>query len=169
MQMSRRGFTLLELSIVLLLIGLIIGMSLVTLTGSIQASQYNVTVARMDAIEKALLNFAIANTRIPCPSDLTQLSGSATYGVEAGAGSGSSPGVATGACTGASMVPVANFTSVSGAAEGGVPTRALGLPDDYIYDGWGRRFRYAVDLSMTVRALYRYKPGLVRGVLARSP
>jgi hypothetical protein len=104
----------------------------------------------MDFIEKALLDYSVVNSRIPCPSDLTLTSASANYGMEAGAGSGSSPGVGTGACTGASMSPVANFKSASGTVEGGVPTRALQLPDDYMYDGWGRKFRYAVDPTYTV-------------------
>jgi prepilin-type N-terminal cleavage/methylation domain-containing protein len=130
---GKHGFTLLELSIVLVLIGIIIGMGLVTLTGSLQASQFNATAAKMDAIEKALLDYSIANSRIPCPSDLTQISSSATYGFEAGAGVGSTPATATGACTGASMVPVANFKSASGTVEGGVPTRALQLPNEVRY------------------------------------
>src|ERR1017187_256646 len=146
---GKHGFTLLELSIVLVLIGVIIGMGLVTLTSSLQASQYNTTVARMDAIEKALLDYSIANNRIPCPSDLAQISSSATYGVEAGAGSGSAIGVATGVCTGTGMLPQATFKATSGTVEGGVPTRALQLPDDYMYDGWGRRFRYAAASATT--------------------
>jgi prepilin-type N-terminal cleavage/methylation domain-containing protein len=85
---GRRGFTLLELSIVLSLIAVIIGMGLVILTSSLQASQYNATVARMDAIDQTLLNFSIANSRIPCPSDLTQTVSSATYGVEAATSAG---------------------------------------------------------------------------------
>jgi hypothetical protein len=50
------------------------------------------------------------------------------------------------------MTPAANFKSTSGAEEGGVPTRALKLSDDYMYDGWGRRFRYAVDPTVTKSA-----------------
>src|ERR1017187_982628 len=144
-----RGFTLLELSIVLVLIAVIMSGGLAILTSSLQASQFNATVDRMDAIEKTLLEYAVANNRIPCPSDLTQAVGSATYGMEAGAGAGSSPGTATGACTGASMLPQANFKTASGMVEGGVPTRALQLPDDYMYDGWGRRFRYAAASATT--------------------
>jgi prepilin-type N-terminal cleavage/methylation domain-containing protein len=148
----RSGFTLLELSIVLALIGIIVGMGLTTLTASLKTSQYNVTVRRMDEIEKALFNYALANNRIPCPSDLAQVPASATYGFEAGAASGSSPGTGTGVCTGTTMTPQATFKATTGTAEGGVPTRALQLPDDYLYDGWGRRFRYAVDPTYTASA-----------------
>ena len=144
-----KGFTLIELSIVLGLIAVIMGGGMVVMTSSLQASQYNATVARMDEIEKALLNFSVANNRIPCPTDLTLTVSSANYGFEAGAGSGSAIGTATGVCTGTGMLPQANFKAASGTVEGGVPTRALQLPDDYMYDGWGRKFRYAVDPSKT--------------------
>jgi len=157
-----RGFTILELSIVLTLIGVIIGMGLVVLTASVQQAAFNKTVERMDAIEKALLNFSTGYNRIPCPGDLTltltnamtgtyyNTTAGANYGLEAGADAKSAIGVGTGVCAGTNMTPQANFTSTSGVAEGGVPTRALKLPDDYMYDGWGRRFRYAVDPSATI-------------------
>lgn len=146
------GFTLLELSVVLAIIAVILGTGLTTLTAALQASQYNVTVARMDTIEKALLNYAITNYRIPCPADLTLTTASANYGVEAGAGGGSTIATATGACTGVGMLPQANFTSTYGTAEGSVPTRALQLSDDYMYDGWGRKIRYAVNTVYTKTA-----------------
>lgn len=131
---TQRGFTLLELAVVLALIGVITGMGLVTLIGAIQASQVNKTVERMDAIEKVLLNYAVAFGRIPCPSSLTLTPSNVNYGIEA---------ANQGSCTGGT--PAANFAAASGAVEGGVPTRALQLPDEYMYDGWGRRLRYAVD------------------------
>lgn len=142
---TQRGFTLLELSIVLAIIGVILSGALAIVIGSLQATQYNKTVERMDAIEKALLSYAIASNRIPCPSDLTLTTASAVYGLEAGASAG---GTATGECV-TGMTPAANFKAASGTEEGGVPTRALQLPDDTMYDGWGRKFRYAVDPTVT--------------------
>lgn len=135
-----RGFTLLELAVVLTLIGIITGDALLVLTASVQSTQFNVTVARMDAIDKAILNFAKINNRIPCPGDLAQNSGATAttannqYGVES---------ANLGSCTGGT--PHATSTTTAGTAEGSVPTRTLQLPDDYMYDGWGHRIRYAVD------------------------
>jgi len=133
-----RGFTLLELSIVLAIIGIVIGGGLAITIGSLQASQYNATVAEMENIERALLNYSITFNRIPCPSDLTQTQGTTTYGVEA---------ANRGTCFGGT--PSANFQAPSGSVEGGIPTRTLQLPDNYMYDGWGRKLRYAVDPTYT--------------------
>jgi prepilin-type N-terminal cleavage/methylation domain-containing protein len=133
------GFTLIELSVVIAIIGVLLYGSMSILVVGIQASQVNATVATMDKIEKALLDFRVAFGRIPCPSDLTLTSASANYGVEA---------ANTGTCTGGS--PAANSISASGVAEGGIPTRALNLPDDYMYDGWGHKLRYAVNPDYTV-------------------
>jgi hypothetical protein len=65
-----------------------------------------------------------------------------------GCGGGVIPGVGTGVCIklgNPAMYPQATSKATSGTVEGGVPTRALQLTDDYMYDGWGRRFRYAAD------------------------
>jgi len=143
----RRGFTLIELTVVLTIISVMVGGSLVLLVTSTQQAAFNSTVATMDAIEKALLNYSAAFSRIPCPSSLTALSGSASYGIEAGTTAG---GVGTGECV-TGMTPAANYEAASsGAEEGGVPTRALRLPDSYMYDGWGHRLRYAVNPAYTV-------------------
>ena len=168
------GFTLLELAIVLTIIGVIIGTGLMTLTAAVQATEYNATVAKMAAIDKALLTFSTKWNRIPCPGDLTltptslasgtspassiassyyantTVMAGADYGAEAGSDASSAIGVGTGVCVGTNMTPQANFSATSGVAEGAVPTKALDLSDDYLYDGWGRRFRYAVDPSATV-------------------
>ena len=131
------GFTLLELAVVLMIIALVLGGGMVTFTASLKAAQYNATVDRMDAIETALLNYSKAFNRIPCPASLTLAPADTNYGIEA---------ANKGTCTGGT--PAANSSS-SGTVEGAVPTRSLQLPDDYMYDAWKRRFRYAVVASYT--------------------
>ena len=142
-----KGFTLLELAVVLTIIGLVAAGSLATLTSYIQASAYNATVARMDAIEQSLLQYSVAFGRIPCPSNLTCTAGQVNYGMEGNCAS------TTASCA-SGPTGVNNAVSSSGVAEGGIPTRALRLPDSYQYDAWGRRFRYAVDPTQTVTGAF---------------
>ena len=134
----RRGFTLLELTIVLLIISVVIGTGVVTFTASLTKKQYDATLAKMAVIDKALVDFSVAFGRIPCPASLTLTTADSNYAIEA---------ANQGSCTGGT--PAANYTSSSGVAEGAIPVRALKLPDSFMFDGWGRRFRYAVDPTMT--------------------
>ncbi len=143
-----RGFTLTELSVVLVIIALLVGMSIGATQPILQQARINVTTKKMAAIEQALLKFSAANGRIPCPADLTLTQGSANYGQEAGYSVG---GVGTGECQ-HNLTPAANFATATtgGTAEGGVPTATLNLPNDFMYDGWGHKFRYVVDPTYTL-------------------
>src|ERR1700733_6407698 len=134
----------------------------------------------MAAIDKALMAFRIANDRIPCPSDLTLTPGSSNYGVEAASANNATNsaavqggGVWSTCINGPIGTPHANFyttnilvnnmsmweagTEVT-SAEGGVPTIALGLPNDFMFDGWGNRIRYVVDANMTQTGAFSAMP-----------
>lgn len=54
--------------------------------------------------------------------------------------------------TGAGATGNLTFTTV---AAGVVPTKTLGLPDDYMFDGYGRRIGYMVDIRATDRTTCR--------------
>jgi prepilin-type N-terminal cleavage/methylation domain-containing protein len=150
-----RGFTLLEMSIVLVIIALVTGMALQAGVSVVATARVTATQQKMAAIDQALLQYRNANGRLPCPGDLTLTTTSSNFGLEAGAGSGSAIGIGTGVCTGTGMLPQANFTATGAtntsakSAEGAFPALTLGLPADFMVDGWGNRFRYAVDVSMT--------------------
>jgi type II secretory pathway pseudopilin PulG len=146
MRKEAAGFTLIELSVVFIIISVIIGGGFSLLVTGIWSAQYNSTVNTMDAIEDALQKYVAANGRIPCPADLTIAKGAANYGQEAGYAVG---GTGTGECV-TGMTPAANTTFSNGAEEGGVPTRTLSLPDSYMYDGWGHKFRYVVNPAYTI-------------------
>src|ERR1039458_6830869 len=146
MHTRRLGFTLLELSVVLLIIAIITGMSVGMGVSVVATARLTATQKKMKAIEEALMQYRTANDRLPCPTDLTIKQGSANYGVE-----GATPGTCTGG------TPAANYTSVL-AVEGGVPTATLGLPADFMYDGWGNRFRYAVDSQLTAKNIFPTTP-----------
>lgn len=114
------GFSLVELSIVLVIVSLLVGGLMITLS----AQRENIAVAetklKLDEIRDALLGYVAANGRLPCPA------APGTTGVEAPVGGG--------AC--------------ARPRDGLLPGITLGLtPTDqngYVLDGWGTPIRYAV-------------------------
>ena len=114
------GFTLVETAIVLVIVALLTGGMMLTLGSQQEQSRLRETRRQLAEIKEALIGFAIANGRLPCPAS------PAATGLENPEGGG--------ICT--------NRTS------GFVPGITLGLsPTDekgYVIDAWGNRIRYAV-------------------------
>ncbi|MBS1141298.1 MAG: ral secretion pathway protein [Proteobacteria bacterium] len=118
-QYKQQGFTLVELAIVLVIIALLSG----GLMMSLMAQQENIASAetqrRLNEARDALLGFAAANGRLPCPA--------------APASTGTEQPVGGGACT--------------NAWDGFLPAITLGLTPTnetgYALDGWGNPIRYA--------------------------
>lgn len=152
------GFSLLELSIVLLIFGLMIGGIAAALTQDARRSKQTNLKMKIDAIEQALGAFVKKNNALPCPADGTYLLTSTYFGQEGGT-------IGDGTCsTGAAYdgngnrvsdptPPTANF-SLGNTVGGVVPVRSLGLPDEYAFDPWGGRFTYAVDKRMTATGAF---------------
>ena len=113
------GFTLTELAIVLVIVALLTGGLVLSLTTTRDIASEKETQKQLSSISEALLGFAVAQQRLPCPA-----APNAT-GVENPAG---------GACTN----PHDGF--LPGITLGLAPTDAQG----YVLDAWGNRIRYAV-------------------------
>ena len=121
-----RGFTLIELAIVLFVVALLLGGMLLPLAGQQDIRNYGDTQKILVDARDALLGFAMANDRLPCPA-------AAPNGVESPVGGG--------ACT--------------NPHDGFLPAATLGLsPVDaqgYRLDGWGgetiHRVRYAISTA----------------------
>lgn len=113
------GFTLIEMAVVLLIVSLLLGGLLPTISSQVQQQRVSDTLKQLNDIQQALIGFAVINGRLPCPA-------LSTTGVESPAGGGS----------------CATFYN------GFVPAATLGLsPTDsqgYAIDSWGNRIRYAV-------------------------
>ena len=115
------GFTLTELAIVLVIVALLIGGLTVSLSASRDIANEKETQKLLATANDALLGFAAANGRLPCPA------------APPNAGGAESP-LGSGVCT--------------NALDGFFPATTLGLtPTDdqgYLIDAWGNPIRYAV-------------------------
>jgi WD40 repeat protein/type II secretory pathway pseudopilin PulG len=133
------GFSLLELSVILMIIGVITGMGLYAGLGALESAKKAQTEVKMDAIEKAIMAYRLKYSRLPCPADPTKPYGDNLYGREA-----ANPGECVG---GAPALPVDHNSFY--VLKGAVPVETLGLPDEFIQDGWGRLFTYHVQRNAT--------------------
>lgn len=118
------GFTLVEMAVVLVIFGLILGGLLMPLSAQMDQRNYSQTQKTLEDAKVALMGYAIINGRLPCPASAT------SNGVESPDGGG--------VCT--------------NPYDGFLPAVTLGImPTDsngYAIDGWGNypinRVHYAV-------------------------
>jgi prepilin-type N-terminal cleavage/methylation domain-containing protein len=119
-----RGFSLVELAMVLLIVSLLMGSLMYTLSAQVEQRNFEDTRRRLEQARELLLSFAIVKGRLPCPAT------AASAGDEAPAGGGT--------CTFATYA-------------GWLPARAIGYQQvdsgGYAVDAWGNRIRYAVSLT----------------------
>lgn len=118
---KQRGFTLVELAVALAIVGLLLGMLIVPLNAQVDQQRISDTQKQLNLITEAILGFAVANGRLPCPAT------PGTANTVAGAGSENKPG------------------ATCALSDGVLPWAALGLPET---DAWGRRFTYRVTTAM---------------------
>lgn len=137
---EKRGFSLIELSIVILIVSILITGSLGISKTAINNSKTKVTKDRMDAVYQAFTNFLATNRRLPCPALLTVAKGTAGYGAE------TTPVVT---CTNTFV----SSTNAPNLVYGMVPITALGLDPDMAEDGWGTKFTYVVDKRFTKQSV----------------
>jgi prepilin-type N-terminal cleavage/methylation domain-containing protein len=116
--MRLRGFSLVEMAVVLAIIGLLMVSAMYTLTAQMDQRRFEETQRRLEAARELLLAFAITKGRLPCP----------------GTASGDENPVGGGTCAS----PWGGF----------LPARAIGFQivdsNGFALDGWNNRIRYAV-------------------------
>lgn len=143
------GFSLLELAVVLVIVAVITAMAMSSGVAVVDASRNNATQQRIKSLEQALLAYRANYNRLPCPASLAIAEGATNFGVEA-----ATPGTCTGGTPAANSSAAGVTNTTKTAVEGAIPVVTLGLPNEMMYDGWGRRFRYAVDTSLTATGAF---------------
>ena len=135
---SHSGFSLLEMAVVMLIVGLLLGGLFSAVGDSTQLKRRSDATAQLKLIQEALYGFAQANGRLPCPAS------NASVGQESPVGGG--------ACT--------------PGYHGFVPAVTLGLQgslnsQSLLMDPWGNPLRYSVsDLTITGSSAFTSTAGL---------
>ncbi len=121
-KLSQPGFTLVELTLVLLIIGLLSSGLMFSISAQHSLAENADAQHQLETIREALLGFAIATGRLPCPALPGLASGDANAGV-----------AATPPC-------------LNAAQHGVLPWATLGLPET---DPWGNRYTYFAGSAFT--------------------
>ena len=120
---AERGFSLIEVAVVMLIIVLLLGSILVPLSTQVEQRQISDTQKTLEEIREALLGFAVANGYLPCPD-------TGTDGIENVGGGGT-------------------CSTISGSvAVGRLPYNSIGLGNA---DLWGNRYTYVVNEAFARR------------------
>lgn len=132
----RKAYTLIELSIVILILSLIMAGVFNIITGSVITTKNSITLQKLNVIYEALGTFLMTQKRLPCPASLADsLNDTDTFGSESGSGSG---------CTSATGIAINGNLYY-----GGVPIKALKLGTNYAFDEYGNKINYIIDARFT--------------------
>lgn len=147
-QQKNDGFTLLELSVVLVILSLIIAAIFATSAQKNRISKMQQLQTQMDTIEAALIAYAKQNYTLPCPARPNQ----AITGSNGGTSFCTASTWNTTYTTRSAQQTQPDGVTTSYILAGVLPFITLGLPEEYEVDPWGNRFTYAVDEVLTATA-----------------
>lgn len=129
----KKAYTLVELSIVLVIISIFLSSGLNIFTNNIVQTKTVNTKEKLNIIYKSLAEYLMTNRALPCPIKLDIAKDTdANYGA-------------------VTTTPINNCSSISSGSGnnqitiGALPTRELGLTNDMAEDDFGNKILYAVD------------------------
>ncbi|MGC1174209.1 prepilin-type N-terminal cleavage/methylation domain-containing protein [Polaromonas sp.] len=136
----QRGFSLIEIALVLVIAGIALGAGLSLLGAKTAQAKIDSTKTRTEAVRQALVAFVSQNYRLPCPAAPGLVRGAAGYNTEQRSGVAGAE-----VCTAASgLANNIGGAAPAGVSRGTVPCASLGLADEACTDAWGNRFTYFV-------------------------
>lgn len=135
---SKRGFSLIELSVVITIVGILLYTTLSVGSAQITVSKIKQTNDKLDKIANALAIFYKTNNYLPCPASGSTLITDNTFGTSGGSGASTTCANANG--------------NNSNVYTGVVPVRDLNLPDEFMFDGWNSRISYSISAYCVSKA-----------------
>ena len=129
---NNKGFSLVELSIVIVVIALMLVTAFAGGQYFLTQNQIKATNVKLNAIQKAMEMYVRRTGHLPCPSYLTE-----------------NTGVEVVNCQSAANNSLKGFYKVGNFISGGIPYRDLNLAADMSYDAWGGKFTYKVYIPAT--------------------
>ena len=129
---NNKGFSLVELSIVIVIIALMLVTAFAGGQYFLTQNQIKATNVKLNAIQKAMEMYVRRTGHLPCPSYLTE-----------------NTGVEVVNCQSAANNSLKGFYKVGNFISGGIPYRDLNLAADMSYDAWGGKFTYKVYIPAT--------------------
>ena len=133
----KSAYTLIELSIVILIVSFLMTGALTITIGSLNKAKKNYTQSKINQIYNAIGKFLLENKRLPCPASLELTKDNNLYGMEVGSGSG---------CSGSGVYQSPTSANIY---YGMVPSKTLGLPSNMAEDEFGSKISYVIDERFT--------------------
>lgn len=125
---TKSGFSLIEISLVIVIIAVLVGMAVFSTQSRMDAARTYMTKQRMQTIIDAIDRYVEQYGKLPCPYDIGVARTAGGYGV----GDEND-------CINSGLIRISTDVYL-----GGVPFKTLGLDSQTAVDGWDMRFQYAV-------------------------
>ncbi len=142
------GFTLVEMSVVLIIIALLTGGGLFVGLNIIRSTKITAVQEELATIQEALENYVTINGFLPCAASRVADMDTADFGEEA-------PDCTVAIGGGGTVVdasPLAGTSTYTDIHIGALPTKQLGLPASAAIDPWGSRYLYVVSSGQAIDA-----------------
>jgi len=139
---NQRGSLLIELSILLIIVGTLFVVSYPFYEIYRQQNAVNITQKRIEVVSKALSAYAQMRWRLPCPAS-SKIEKDVVFGQER-----------------------QDCSSIVSDAHGIIPYYTLGIPKQYVRDGYGNFFTYVVSPNFTVDNRLSIQEDMVNARLA---
>ncbi len=139
------GFTLVEMAVVVVIIGILMAMGLAMTNSMMQNTQRSTTKDREDYVRDAMIAYFTANHRLPCPDNGSNVGNTGRDGVEDRLVGGANPLVTSGCTT----------------ALGTVPFLTLGIARERAIDAYGNFITYRLDTARNwhLTSTFQASPG----------